>query len=100
MTHGIRTIFYEETQYTCSKYFSMQAFSVSFITLKKFANNYRKKINLALKATFYRKRFDSTKELKREHSVIPISLFLEKKILFFLKIKQRLLPYFDILLGQ
>ena len=41
-----------------------------------------KLINWASKATFNRKKFDSIKELKKEHSVITIRFFLEKDSVF------------------
>ena len=70
-------------------------------TEKKFLTSIEKQINCALKATFNRKKSDSTKELRKEHSVIPISLFLEtKKILYFWRIKRGLLPSFDNTLGK
>ena len=47
-----------------------------------------KQINWALKASFHRSKFESMKELRLEHNILPIKLFIAtKRLLYFWKIK-------------
>ena len=60
-----------------------------------------KQINWALKASFYWSKFESTKELKLEHNILPIKLFIEtKRLLYFWKIKLGQLSAFSPKTGQ
>ena len=60
-----------------------------------------KQINWAMKASFYWSKFESTKELRLEHNILPIKLFMEtKRLLYFRKIKSGQLPAFSPKTGQ
>ena len=60
-----------------------------------------KQINWALKAFFYWSKFESTKQLRLEHNILHIKLFIEtKRLLYFWKIKSGQLPVFSPKTGQ
>ena len=47
-----------------------------------------KQINWALKASFHRSKFESMKELRLEHNILPVKLFIAtKRLIYFWKIK-------------
>ena len=55
-----------------------------------------RQLNWAVKASFFRKKFDSSRDLKLNHKILPIHYFLKlKRINYIWKIKTNQLPAFD-----
>ena len=53
-------------------------------------------LNWAVKASFFRKKFDSSRDLKLKHKILPMHNFLKlKRINYIWKIKTNQLPAFD-----
>ena len=55
-----------------------------------------RQLNWAVKATFFRNKFDSSRDLKLKHKILPMHYFLKlKRIYYIWKIKTNQLPAFD-----
>ena len=55
-----------------------------------------RQLNWAVKASFFRKKFDSSRDLKVKHKILPMHYFLKlKRINYIWKIKTNQLPAFD-----
>ena len=55
-----------------------------------------RQLNWAVKASFFRKKFDSSRDLKLKHKILPLHCFLNlKRLNYFWKIKANQLPAFD-----
>ena len=55
-----------------------------------------RQLNWAVKASFFRKKFDSSRDLKLKHKILPMHYFLKlKRINYIWKIKTNQLPAFD-----
>ena len=55
-----------------------------------------RQLNWAVKASFFRKKFDLSRDLKLKHKILPMHYFLKlKRINYIWKIKTNQLPAFD-----
>ena len=60
-----------------------------------------RQLNWAIKACYFRSKFESSRDLKISNQILPISLFIKyKRVSYFWKIRQKLLPAVDNISGR